>query len=109
MPIRPEQRALYPADWAAISTVVKQAAGWRCQCEGECGKVHNGRCRNAHGQRSFDNPGYTIVMTTAHLNHDPSDCRPENLRAMCPGCHLRYDRHHHAETRAATRAARAAR
>lgn len=27
------------------------------------------------------------------------DCEPENLRALCAPCHLRYDRQHHAETR----------
>jgi hypothetical protein len=46
-----------------------------------------------------------VVLTTAHLNHTPEDCRPENLKAMCQGCHLHYDREHHAQTRARTRAA----
>lgn len=41
-----------------------------------------------------------MVLTTAHLNHRPEDCAPENLRGMCQGCHLWYDRDHHAETRA---------
>jgi phage/plasmid-associated DNA primase len=31
MPIRPERRALYPADWKAISLRVRKAAGWRCE------------------------------------------------------------------------------
>lgn len=30
---------------------------------------------------------------------------PKHLRAMCQGCHLHYDREHHAATRAKTRAA----
>jgi 5-methylcytosine-specific restriction endonuclease McrA len=47
--------------------------------------------------------GSTVVLTTAHLNHTPEDCRPENLRAMCQGCHLHYDREHHAQTRRRTR------
>lgn len=29
----------------------------------------------------------------------------ENLKAMCQGCHLHYDREDHAQTRAATKAA----
>jgi hypothetical protein len=49
--------------------------------------------------------GAVVVLTTAHLNHTPEDCRPENLKAMCQGCHLHYDREHHAQTRARTRAA----
>lgn len=30
MPIKPENRHRYPADWKAISTAVKEAQGWRC-------------------------------------------------------------------------------
>lgn len=40
-----------------------------------------------------------IVLTIAHLNHQPEDCRPENLKAMCQRCHLRYDQKHHFESR----------
>ena len=40
-----------------------------------------------------------IVLTVAHLNHRPEDCRDSNLKAMCQRCHLRYDRYHHSETR----------
>ena len=40
-----------------------------------------------------------IVLTTAHLNHDPEDNRDENLKALCQWCHLNYDRTHHKETR----------
>jgi hypothetical protein len=43
------------------------------------------------------------VLTVAHLDHTPENVHPANLRAMCQGCHLRYDRDHHAETRSATR------
>lgn len=32
-----------------------------------------------------------IVLTVAHLNHTPEDCRDENLLHMCQGCHNRYD------------------
>lgn len=46
--------------------------------------------------------GSKVVLTTAHLNHQPEDCRDENLRSMCQGCHLHYDRKHHAESRRRT-------
>ncbi|MEO5317613.1 hypothetical protein PV761_03330 [Arthrobacter sp. CC3] len=49
--------------------------------------------------------GSNVVLTTAHLDHTPENCEDENLKAMCQGCHLHYDRDHHAETRAATKAA----
>lgn len=109
MPIRPENRDRYPADWPAISLSIKaDRAGWRCECAGECGRgTHTGRCPNVHGGPAYGT-GSRVVLTTAHLNHTPEDCRPANLRAMCQGCHLHYDREHHAATRAATRAAAAA-
>jgi hypothetical protein len=47
----------------------------------------------------------TVVLTTAHLDHTPENCDDTNLMAMCNGCHLHYDREHHARTRAATTAA----
>ena len=103
MPIRPENRGRYPADWKTISTERKDAAGWRCECVGECGRgTHEGRCSNRHSAPAYGT-GSTVVLTTAHLNHTPEDCRPENLRAMCQGCHLHYDREHHAQTRRRTR------
>jgi hypothetical protein len=40
-----------------------------------------------------------VVLTVAHLDHTPEHCHPDNLRAMCQGCHLHYDRDHHAATR----------
>lgn len=48
-----------------------------------------------------------IVLTVAHLNHQPEDCRPENLAAMCQRHHLAYDQGHHRSTAYATRRARA--
>lgn len=36
-----------------------------------------------------------IVLTVAHLNHQPEDCRPENLVVMCQRHHLAYDQQHH--------------
>lgn len=49
-----------------------------------------------------------IILTTAHLGidkpdgttgdkRDKSDCRPENLAALCQKCHLNYDRDEHVE------------
>jgi 5-methylcytosine-specific restriction endonuclease McrA len=46
--------------------------------------------------------GSLVVLTIAHLDHQPEHNADENLRAMCQGCHLHYDREHHARTRAAT-------
>lgn len=103
MPIRPENRKRYPPNWRAISKAIKERAGWRCECEGECGRgTHDGRCTNRHWQPAYGT-GSMVVLTTAHLDHTPENCEPANLKAMCQGCHLHYDREHHAETRRATR------
>jgi len=48
-------------------------------------------------------PLIVIVLTVAHLNHDPTDCRPENLAAMCQRHHLAYDHDHHRRNAQATR------
>ena len=47
-----------------------------------------------------------VVLTIAHLNHDPTDCRDENLMAMCQRCHLAYDKDLHQKNAARTRRAR---
>ena len=79
MPIRPERRALYPKDWPAISLARREAAGWKCEwCPAEQGKPH-------------PVTGSKVVLTVAHLDHDESNCRDENLRALCQRCHNTYD------------------
>ncbi|HUX70457.1 MAG TPA: hypothetical protein VMV41_08105 [Cellulomonadaceae bacterium] len=110
MPIRPENRDHYPADWPDISLRIRhERAGDRCECHGECGRPGShldldGRCQNRNGKRAVGT-GSRVVLTVAHLNHTPEDCTDTNLAAMCQGCHLHYDRDHHAETRSASRAA----
>jgi len=106
MPIRPENKDRYPPDWPAISLRIRtvRAAG-RCECLGECGRgTHEGRCPNRNGQPAYGT-GSKVVLTVAHLDHTPERCEDSNLRAMCNGCHLHYDRDHHRETAAATRRA----
>lgn len=107
MPIRPENKARYPDDWPHITLAIKTRAGWRCECMGECGRPGDhldpsGRCRNQHGQPAYGT-GSTVILTTAHLDHMPENCDPTNLKAMCQGCHLHYDREHHAQSRAESR------
>lgn len=103
MPIRPENRARYPSDWKVISAAIRDRAGNRCECLGECGRgTHEGRCPNVQHGEAYGT-GSRVVLTTAHLDHTPENCGPENLKSMCQGCHLHYDRHHHAETRYRTK------
>jgi len=96
-PIRPSERAKYPTDWKAISARIKARAQGQCECEGECGlhRTHPGprRCEERHGWYAQWARG-DVVLTTAHLNHDPRDNRDENLKALCQRCHNRYDQSH---------------
>jgi hypothetical protein len=104
MPIRPENRCRYPANWVGISARIRIVrAGNRCECRGQCGKPHAARCEAVNGWPS-PYTGSRVVLTVAHLDHTPENCDDANLLAMCQRCHLAYDGPHHAETRAATRA-----
>lgn len=49
------------------------------------------RCGVWNGMPIDDLGGPFIVLTVAHLNHTPEDCRDENLLHLCQGCHNRYD------------------
>lgn len=131
MPIKPENRALYPANWASeIRPAILARAGNKCE---QC-KAKNGTtvCREMSGATYMTEDGYVfdtangdclgrarvteypvgryvvIVLTVAHLDHNPSNCDPDNLRAWCQRCHLRYDQPHHSETRRVTIASRKA-
>ena len=97
MPIRPENRHRYPADWNDIRDQILLRAGFRCE-----GSPRFPWCRAADGER-HPVTGSRVVLTIAHLDHTPENCAPENLRAWCQRCHLVYDAPHHAETRRATR------
>lgn len=99
MPIRAEQRALYPREWPQISKAIRRdRARWACEGippAGPCGAV-NGLAHPITGSK--------VVLTVAHLDHDPTNNDPENLRALCQRCHNRYD----APMRAAGKKARRA-
>ena len=79
----PMDRSKYPPDWDDIATAVKEAAGWKCQ---PCGK----QCYRPG--EPVENTQY--VLTVAHINHDESNCKPDNLIAACSVCHLQYDNVH---------------
>jgi hypothetical protein len=132
MPIKPENRARYPANWQEIREAILARAGHRCeQCkvknhtiiargagpfagtfqtddaevyDAETGE-HIARVRMSEYQ--VKNMA-TIVLTIAHLDHTPENCDPSNLRALCQMHHLRHDAAHHAETARATRRERLA-
>lgn len=91
MPIRPENKARYPKDWKAISRRIRFERAQN-RCEG-CG---------AENYKSHPVTGSKVILTVAHLNHTPEDCRDENLKAFCQKCHNAYDAEHRRQTRAAS-------
>lgn len=97
----------YPPDWPAISQRIRARSGGQCECTGECGLHRGVRCCELDGEDARWANG-RVVLTVAHRNHAPADCRPENLMALCNTCHLRYDRVLHITHAAAARRARRA-
>lgn len=108
----PMDRSRYPANWDEIARKIKDKANWQCQ---ECGRpcrkpgqswadfvasLDDERwymqtfdevyCKETGDWGSIDRP-QRFTLTVAHLNHIPEDCRRKNLKALCSGCHCRYD------------------
>lgn len=89
MPISPENRKRYPPDWKQISQRVREEAGQMCE-----GSPDYPDCRAVNGE-PHPVTGSRVVLTVAHLDHQPENCERDNLRAWCQRCHLNYDRNHH--------------
>lgn len=136
MPIKAEHLALYPDDWKAISHAAKERAAWACVHPGCTAKQYDygywqgeparwvriggpmasysearQHAADEHWTRFGDEAGdykiLVIVLTTAHLDHDPTNCAPENLAPMCQRHHLAHDHDHHRANAQATRRAKA--
>lgn len=91
MPIRPENRARYPKDWKAISARIRfERAESRCECTGQCGLDHGGRCEARH-MEPHPTTGSKVILTTMHMDHTPENNSDDNLMAGCQQCHNRYD------------------
>ena len=124
MPIRPENRFFYPIDWKELSHVIRFGRAKGC-CE-QCGRPHGqlvahlgdgrwwdaqaGIWRNGRGRRLKLAPleclpADTAVQLTrvylacAHLDHDPGNNEPANLKALCQRCHILHDREEHRRQR----------
>ncbi len=117
MPIRKELRHLYPVNWPQISREVRFArADGRCE---QCGRPHKQEIRQIPDGRWFDSEkdswrddcggpapwpdmveyatanAKRVMLAAAHLDHNPGNSDPQNLRALCQRCHLRHDRAEH--------------
>lgn len=96
MPIKPENRARYPKNWKSeIRPAILKRANDRCEF---CGRKNHSYVLNEKTGKMV-----MVVLTVAHLDHQPENCDPSNLRALCQACHNRYDAKHRAETRRSSR------
>jgi 5-methylcytosine-specific restriction endonuclease McrA len=116
MPIKPENRELYPDNWPDIRRrILNRATPTGCVrplCE-QCGVPNRTVVVRLTADRSqwrtmaecmirldesgdesneYDHDPVTIVLTVAHLDHDPGNNDDSNLAAWCQRCHLNYDR-----------------
>lgn len=134
MPIRPDNRARYPKDWPAISMAVRQRAEQRCETCGVANYALGSWVRGVwweagpKGSGLHDQPKQggrfpcfppdneppewhtvkRVILTVAHMDHQPENCDPSNLKALCQRCHNLYDAaHRRAGIRARARAAQA--
>lgn len=135
MPISPERKALYPANWSTeIRPRILARARNRCErcgvpnhvrvfrfvdAEGdhgymlESGEVYNAEDGAMWGMaRLYDLPPgrmVYIVLTIAHVHDpDPGNCSDDNLAAWCQRCHNNHDRPMRLANAAATRRAKSA-
>lgn len=99
MPIK--DKSLYPKNWKMIRERILRRSKNRCECVGECHR-HTKHCP-ARQHQLHPTTQSKVVLTIAHLNHTPQDCRPNNLKAMCQFCHLNYDAKLHARNARQTR------
>lgn len=100
MPIKPENKSRYPADWNARSRFVRfYRARNRCEwCGIENGTSLPPKCC---GEPIFDErrrclscgkPEPRVVLTAAHVHdHRPEAASLMNLAALCQKCHNRHD------------------
>lgn len=122
MPIRPENKHRYPADWKDIRYEVLERAKHCCEF---CGVKNHaiGYRSEAYGFTDLSALGsmttlegtisaevnqmnhmkfhasrgekiITIVLTIAHLDHTPENNKKDNLKALCQKCHNKYDMPH---------------
>lgn len=119
MPIRPENRDRYPDDWPKISARVREEAGQKCEwCSAPNGAmIRRGEtrdgvkvwrfCSDSAHEDGTDDTGapvpdssedtcdyaspVKVVLTVAHLDHQPENCARDNLKALCQRCHNAYD------------------
>jgi len=104
MPIRPENKDRYPTNWPEIRQKILDRAHNCCEI---CGVPNHAVGYRDSSCQFVELHGYEadpdfwdgkialkivkIVLTIMHLDHNPENCDPANLKAACQRCHNRYD------------------
>lgn len=118
VPIKPENRHRYPPDWQWIRQEILERAGHCCEFCGVADRAWGWRDQWGYFHYTLAalhapfKPPFVllaadgerrriieIVLTVAHLDHQPENNEAKNLRALCGGCHLNHDRRHHIKNR----------
>ena len=72
----------YPENWKAIALAKKQSVAWRCE---KCGQ----KCLEAGVKTKLSlSDRKRFELSVHHQDYDPENNSPENLIALCSGCHL---------------------
>lgn len=124
MPIKPENLARYPVDWATVVVPrIRARSGNKCERCGvpngavgyrDCGGffvLGTGQDADWKAGDVFDDGTKVIriVLTVAHLHDpDPANCADDNLAHLCQRCHNIHDAPMRAQHARETRRARKA-
>jgi hypothetical protein len=98
MPIKPENKKLYPDNWNQIRERIRKRANDKCEW---CGAINHSWINRYTRELCLQDEEYTIrvICTTAHLDHNPQNNEDNNLAFLCQKCHNNYDRPHRNQTR----------
>jgi hypothetical protein len=121
--MRPQFRWYYPIDWRELSAVIRfERAQSRCE---QRARPHGETIVHLGDGRWWDDAAQTwrsgrerklkrsprntaqlratqVFLAAAHLDHDPTNNHPRNLKALCQRCHMLHDRKEHLRRRALT-------
>ena len=91
MPVSKERAKLYPGGslrskaWLAIRQAILDREGHQCKF---CRLPNHSITEWTKGKPA------KVVLTIAHLDHNPQHNQADNLAALCQRCHNRYDQPH---------------
>ncbi len=89
--------SLYPSDWKEIRARILERAHYCCE-----GSPLYPDCRAVNHQ-PHPVTGSKVILTVAHLDHNPESSDETRMRAWCNRCHLAYDRYLHSKNSRTTR------